>query len=639
MDVRHAPARHPTRMRTILVGLVGASLFSYVPDAAATSYSYYFADDGQGSKCSMQSPCASLSDARNKIKAAGPNDIVQLLFKRGDIWRFDTAAVVKRIVHGLTVYADDPTVHIDAYGSGDKPVFDGMVSDWKTVPSHNLTTGPLRWNTIFQIGRENCSLKNIEIRNVYGHGISLHENHDGATISNCDIHHFGASSIKTRHSGQNVTVEHCLVHTGQLLFQYDKMNGVGWGGGITLKSNSGPPPSGNIVRYNVVYDIMGEGINTANSIVEYNVVGDTYSIGICTVPHAWDFGVNIVRYNLVTMSDWSASIYDDFKSTSSGSSGPHGLRVFDEEVGVGNNLSCDVQYYGNVIINRGVGIWLFNPQGNAGDTFGPIKVFNNTIIDSHADNIRINNLDQFTDVKIYNNASVLLDRTGAKHVQDFANKSYHAGWTIENNAFWTKGGSPIVDANWRAGFITADPKLAGEPAIDWDGQRGAEYYFGIAVADVNPLTGSSWIDSGKALAGYETTFMTAGSNFSALPDSATVVLAEQDSSGSGWEVGALVHAKTPADAGPHDAAVADAGVSDAAVTADAQTDPDARPAADGRPEMGSDAAFDAATGPDGPSSNAATGLDGGCALAPSPAVPWTPVVLVLLVLLFVARPD
>jgi hypothetical protein len=150
------------------------------------------------------------------------------------------------------------------------------------------------------------------------------------------------------------------------------------------------------------------------------------------------------------------------------------------------------------------------------------------------------------------------------------------------------------------------------------------------------------IDSGKALSGYEATFMTASSDFSALPDSATVIVAEQDNSGSGWEVGALVFEEAPVDAGPPDAAVPDtavpdAGFPDAAATADSQPDPDAGPPADGRPGTSSDAAIDPVTPRDDPSLNAPSGLAGGCALAPSSALFSAPAALVLWILLLVAR--
>ena len=90
---------------------------------------------------------------------------------------------------------------------------------------------------------------------------------------------------------------------------------------------------------------------------------------------------------------------------------PVGTRVFDEFVGKGNNLNCDIQIYGNIIINNNVGIWIFNNQGTKADKFGSVKIYNNLIIDSHEANIRAFDHWQFTDMKIYNNASILYDRT------------------------------------------------------------------------------------------------------------------------------------------------------------------------------------------------------------------------------------
>lgn len=146
-------------------------------------------------------------------------------------------------------------------------------------------------------------------------------------------------------------------------------------------------------------------------------------------------------------------------------------------------------------------------------------------------------------MKIYNNASLLLDRTRGRHVQVFSKTPFHDGWTIENNAFWTAGGETIVHPAWRKGAIMTDPRLAGERVVDWDGQRGAEYWLGVAIAHAYPLGGSSLIDSGRTLSGYNRTLMTAGSDFSGLPGAARVVLADQDKNGAGWDVGALIYTR------------------------------------------------------------------------------------------------
>ena len=288
----------------------------------------------------------------------------------------------------------------------------------------------------------------------------------------CDINNFGNAALRCKDGVTNVLVENNTIHTGQQLNRYGKQSANSWGAGIHLlaETPNAYAPSGGIIRYNLVYDIAGEGISSPNSIIEYNVVGNTASTAINIVPHNWDARQSIVRYNFMIMSDWSTHNYDTILNDQGGQ--PIGTRVFDEFVGKGNNLNCDIQIYGNVIINNSVGIWIYNGQGEETDKFGPVKIYNNTIIDSHVSNFRASSHAQFPNIKICNNASILYDQTSATHVKD--NATGYSGWTIDNNAFWTTGGAPTVDSDWRTNYVTSDPKLPGEEVyhIDWDGQTG-----------------------------------------------------------------------------------------------------------------------------------------------------------------------
>ena len=323
--------------------------------------------------------------------------------------------------------------------------------------------------------------------------------------------------------------------------RYDKRSGVGWGGAIQMVAEhpTSYAPFGSIVRYNLVYDIAGEGIMAGNSIVEYNVVGNTASVcnRYCSLTN-WDARQSIVRYNFMIMSDWSTHNYDTLLNGKGAQ--PVGTRVFDELVGKGNNLNCDIQIYGNVIINNNIGIWIFNNRGTNADKFGSVKIYNNLIIDSHVANIRALDHWQFTNMKIYNNASILYDRTNVKHVQD-GDESYPAGWTIDNNAFWTSGGSPTVRSNWRKNYVTSDPKLPGEEVyhIDWDGQTGATYWKNITINEhLFPPSNSSLFNSGKILSGYNATILTYGSDFTKLPSVASFVTSTQPNTGN-WDIGSL----------------------------------------------------------------------------------------------------
>ena len=491
------------------------SLTIFSCSTLAATYNYYFSKIGGGTACTEESPCKTLSVAQNKIEFAKSTDIVNLYFKRGDEWGIgNTAEKYINYTFGLNISSDDPIVNIDAYGNGEKPVFDGEITNFDTAPDTDRINGPSDLNSVFRFYKSNCSVKNIEIKNSYCNVITLiNAGETGFTLSNCYIHNFGNSGIFVNNGAIDVTVEYCTMHTGQELYRAGKRST--WSGAITLKKEHGTKPSGNVVRYNVVYDVYGEGINVANAIVEYNVVGDTGSVGICTVPHDWDFEQNIVRYNLIVMSDWDSSIYDNMPGSS-----PSGIRVFDEQVG-GYNLKCDVQYYGNIIINRSRGIWVF--QSKQREPFGPIKIYNNTIIDSHNENILIANPDYFTDVKIYNNAFILYDSdliaAGAKLTLDQGDFLPDSRYTIDNNAFWTGGGYPVVDDDWKENYITIDPKLPGKA---WTKQKGTYYYFGISFPDIFPPLDSGLVGTGKILgSSYNSSFLTYGTDFSTLTKKAT----------------------------------------------------------------------------------------------------------------------
>jgi hypothetical protein len=506
--------------------------------ANAATYNYYFSNAGGGSTCSQEFPCSSLVDARKKINDIGSEHTVNLYFKRGDSWSADTSAINREVCHGLIVDdSNDPAININAYGSGNDPIFDGMVSNFSSVPSHDDVNGPLFYNRFFEFKRDNCSISNVEIRRVYGHAVFL----TGAnyfTMRYCNVNNFGAGGISSNLStgASNVTVEHNTFHTGQELWRYSKRSG--WEAAIQLTSQNHLCED-NVIRYNLVYDIYGEGIQTPNSLCEYNVVGDTASIAINTSNHGWDAKTTIVRYNLVTMSDWSPSVYDNMHG---GGSSPTGIRVFDEHVG-GDNSEADIEIYGNVVVNRSMGIWAFSSI-DKGNPYGSVKIYNNTVIDSHICNIYVGNGDEFSAMYIYNNSSILYNQTTSTHVFDQGDFLPHANWKISHNAFWTTGGSPKVDADWQTNYVNSDPKLPGEDVVGivWDGQSGATYFSDIDFnSHLYPLSGSGLINTGKTLgAGYETNFLTYGTDFSKLPDMPTFKRASQ-SDVPNWSVGAIVY--------------------------------------------------------------------------------------------------
>ena len=478
--------------------------------ANAATYHWYFSNDVKGNAVgndttgdgSIGKPWRTLQKAENVIKDKNSNDVVNLYFDRGDTWNFAT-----NVLEVFSVEAGDPVVHIQAYGSETlpKPIFQGDISNF-SIADNDGDNGYRRYNRVFHFEVKNCSVDNVEIKNVYGNAVFIRGG-NGFTLSNSVISNVGYSFLGAKDTGgaQNVTVEHNTLHTGMQLHRFKKMSGKMWSQGIGLFAESGGPFKNNTIRYNLIYDVAGEGIAAPSSTIEYNVVGDTSSIAIDSSPGAFDTSTAIVRYNLVVMSDWSSSPYDDLPG------GPNGIRVFDENAG-GDNSNADISIYGNIVINRNYGIWIFN-SNDTDNPFGSVKIYNNLVIDSHVSNIRLADPDEFTSLTFFNNSSILYDRTGSDHADSVTPGS---GWDIDHNHFWTKGGSPNVPTAWQANHVTTDPKLPGEPALDWDGLSGSNYYHMIDFGKhlyIPP--DSNLANAGKILGSdYNSTFLTEGTNFS-----------------------------------------------------------------------------------------------------------------------------
>ena len=143
--------------------------------AWGATYTAYFADDGtddivgtwDDTECTEGDPCNTLTEAQKVVDDLTSDDTVTLYFARGDTWTIDTGQN-----NILTVDSSDPIVNIDAYGSGDRPIFDGEISDFTTV-TESGTDGYYFYRLVFLFERNNCSIKNIEIKRIYGTAIRL----------------------------------------------------------------------------------------------------------------------------------------------------------------------------------------------------------------------------------------------------------------------------------------------------------------------------------------------------------------------------------------------------------------------------------------------------------------------------------
>jgi hypothetical protein len=332
---------------------------------------------------------------------------------------------------------------------------------------------------------------------VYGHGVYFDDksgSSDGFILTHCDVHNFGGAAIisHAQYGTNDIEVSYNLIHTGQQLQRFDKLGGIGWGGAIHLRPKGLGKTSnctGLHVHHNVVYDIAGEGMFVLNGIVEYNIVGNTGSFGITTEPADYNSEDSIIRYNLVVFIDYSTSPYTRVSSSDGASSGkPTGIRYFDDYKGGDNSLG-NQEIYGNVVINRTVGIWFYSSE-DPNNPLNSINIYNNTVIDSVEANYRFYHSQEANAGDVYHNSSILYDRPNSKHVQlDTTFPS--TNWTINNNHFWTNGGSPVVASAFRNNYDTRNPKLMGEPSINWIKQTGATYYMNInPILHLNPPSDS-----------------------------------------------------------------------------------------------------------------------------------------------------
>jgi len=268
--------------KVLFLVIVAGMLLSLTGAAMAESHSWYFSQSGNDSAGdgSTGNPWKTLPKAKTQIDTVNSSEIVNLFFKCGDTWTMDSTAKLQ--VHGLAVSGSNPIVNIDAYGSGNKPCFDGQLTDFSLAPEHNTSTGPLFWSRVFNFEREDCSVKNIEIKEVYGTAINI-KNADNFVLEGCSIHHFGTAGINGDIASviDNITVINNEFYVGQQLWRYELRSG--WGGAIQLNSGN-YQPNNNTIQYNIVYDIYGEGINAPNSTIEYNIVGDTASTALTSPP-------------------------------------------------------------------------------------------------------------------------------------------------------------------------------------------------------------------------------------------------------------------------------------------------------------------------------------------------------------------
>ena len=98
----------------------------------------------------------------------------------------------------------------------------------------------------------------------------------------------------------------------------------------------------------------------------------------------------------------------------------------------------------------------------------------------------------------------------------FQMQGAHANWTFSHNAFYPVDGSNTVGTGWTNNYVSGNPKLPGEPSVNWDGLTGPNYFHKIKFDDHLYIpSDSSLANAGKILgSGFNSMFLTVGIDFS-----------------------------------------------------------------------------------------------------------------------------
>ena len=530
----------------------------------ATTYNWYFSDDAAGNAAgndstgdgSIGSPWKTLHKVQEQMLTLGSSDIANIYFDRADTWDASTANWNSSagLISDYTSNLEDKvlcitngTVHIDAYGTGAKPIFDGGITSFVADP---LTANRGK-EILLEIRRNDSSVKNIEIKNHQHGAIRLYGDISGTTIEDCKISNVGWAAFEVwtgaNRSYYNNTVENVEAYDIIQLKRYGHV--TGWPPAISFSAGGASPPGlyyGNAIRHCKVDRSYGEGIvmsmgygpvGNEVSYLEYNLIANTWHPALILNNDA-GAGVGYARYNeIITTADGS-----DYSSVSS-----YGIWVYHEYIdGADLETYGDYEIYGNIIIAQSYGIYLALEGVWYRDTLGSLKIYNNTIIDSLTANWYVNTGSSTADYgncQIYNNASMFFDNSGKSHIIEGPNSDYVTNnITISDNFYWDELAQSYgsVDGDWDTNYKTGDPLLPGEAVpINWDGIAT------VATLDFDthllPPDNSALVDNGADISGWasDLTFLTIGTDFNDLTGTETFTTAEQDVDAS-WDLGAII---------------------------------------------------------------------------------------------------
>ena len=369
--------------------------------------------------------------------------------------------------------------------SGNKPIFDGTYS----FPG-DKNQGLIEINR-----RDYVTIENLRLINSKGHLLTAAY---GSNINASNLELDKAYNAGIRYYDiDSGLVNGCIVtDTGRKRIESP---GTDWPASIALVVGT----NNVTISENIVYDNQGEGIGmykvVDNCIIEKNVLYENVRVAIYICQAAG----NVIRNNLVYGQGDGIGINDE--------------KQFSYAYSKNNKI------YNNLVVGCFRGIYL--NTGHPDSILKNTEVYNNTIVDCQ---LNFDTQDNAQNSFVKNNISWCISGD-CRHAYVANTKG---GITWDRN-LWSS--APDVDARGVHDPAYADPKL--RKTAGWRSVKGGE----LTAADFALQSGSPAIDTGTAL-GAEFKNITE-CNKSIWP--AQIVFMDQNSQGSGWEIGADIHVANP----------------------------------------------------------------------------------------------
>ena len=463
---------------------------------------YYVKPNGNDNLDGRSDATAWKTIAKVNSTVSGTGDDVY--FKCDNTWTGESLGIDWAGTSGnraiVGAYYGDATIGV----SGSKPIIDGN----NTAPSDE-------WAGLVHVleASNYVTIENLDLRNSHGMGVRTIRA-DFVNIDSVEIDHCYKQGVDFYYS------DDCILENSDITDTNTYGNGAMIRGYGSYRTK---------FRYNTLHESRGwsEAVNAILSDdmeIIGNLIYDTYACGIY-LGHAIG---TVVKYNIVYYSNdttyWRNAPYNPMP----------GVAIADEPY-LGTSHRCsNLTITNNLIAGTGGGIVMWsNPNTQCGLIDSVIA--NNTVVEPR----------------------------GAHSALEIPSSPRHSNTIIKNNIFWQTDGT-IADVHDNPDLDIDNNLWSKQPEVDARGENDIDYGVpqlaktsgwhnlspgSLDCRDFDLQSTSPCIDAGTPLGEqFKYSLELAQSNW----PSKKIVLIDQENEGSGWEIGADIHAN-PSPSDPPDA--------------------------------------------------------------------------------------